>query len=127
MNPCYVKCCALYCDQRHQREGLVLFPKVVFWVALGDVDGECFLLLMQEGAEVQATCVLEDQVQYKDIVLEHDFAVMENTLHNVLLGNDFGENARFLMDQQGPEVYLNLELEVAGLATFKSVSWPRGR
>lgn len=35
----------------------------------------------------------------------------------VLLGNDIGCKVGFIVDQQGPQVYLKKELKVAGLAT----------
>lgn len=83
------------------------------------------MLIMGEGAEVQGNSVVQAIVRYKLGKEVHQFVVVEMAKKTVILGNDFGCKAGFLIDQQSPRVFLKRQLGATGLATpqLPSLGW----
>lgn len=77
---------------------------------------------MGGGAEVQPNHVVHARLHYKNVILEHDLAVIERAHRTFLLGNEFCFMSEFMVDQQRPEIYLKMELDAVGLTTTKSPS-----
>lgn len=73
---------------------------------------------MREVVEVLLTSAFWGCLQYKDIVIEHDFTLVESDQCTVHLGNSLSQRAGLVVDQQGPHVYLVRELKAVGLITL---------
>lgn len=84
----------------------IVSPDVVQKARLPEVDCNCPLLVMEEGAEVQPFNVVHAQIQYQEVILEHNFTVVESAKPTILLGNNFSQKAVFIVDQQMLRVYL---------------------
>lgn len=98
---------------------LVMSPDVVTWPRLLVVDSVSPPLIMGEKVEVKPTHVVHMLIQYWSISEEHEFAMVKTAVGTFILRNDFGSRVGFLVDQQGPRVFMKREFKTVGPATTK--------
>lgn len=117
MDPGFIKDGTSDCSGDTGVELSIVSSDVIKWAGLLDMDHECPLLVKGEYAIVQLFWVFQAKVQYQEVIPKYGFAVVESAKHTLPHGNNFGQNTKYILNQQWFKVYLRMEIQAIRLAS----------